>query len=291
MWQPHPVQHLEKTALLLLATLGFSAAPGHPQGTGAVQGRVVDAVTRSPVVGTNIVAAGTQQGTVSGPDGEYTLPSLGTGTYTILFSHVGYEPRQVDQVAIDQDHRVVRLDVELVEKPIPLSEVTVTPGQFAIMGSQTATQQTLTREDIQTMSQTGDDIYRAIARLPGISGSDFSAKFTVRGGDNEEVLVLLDGLELYEPFHIKDINGGVLSIIDTEAIDGIELMTGGFPAEYGDRTSGVFNIKSASAPAGAQRLSVGASFMNIRLLLEGATDRSAWLLSARRGYLDLVLAL
>ncbi len=127
--------------------------------------------------------------------------------------------------------------------------------------------------------------------LPGISANDFSAKFTVRGGEHEEVLVLLDGIELYDAFHLKDINGGALSIVDAEAIQGIDLLTGGFPAEYGDRTSGVFNIDSRTPRTGQVRHSVGISMMNARLMSEGTFERGSWLVSARRGYLDLVLQL
>ena len=157
------------------------------------------------------------------------------------------------------------------------------------MGKEPEARQTLTREDIQSISQFGEDIYRAVTRLPGISGNDFSARFTVRGGEHDEVLVVMDGLELYDPFHLKDINGGALSIVDVMAIEGIDLLTGGFPAECGNRMSGVFNIKSTTPQK--RRTSVGISLMNTRFMSEGSFERGNWLVSARRGYLDLVLQL
>lgn len=178
----------------------------------------------------------------------------------------------------------------MAEEAIKLSAIRVTPSRFAIMGDDPHAHQALTEEEIQSIPQMGEDIYRAVARLPGISANDFSAKFTVCGGEHEEVLVLLDGIELHDAFHLKDINGGALSI-DAEAIQGIDLLTGGFPAEYGDRTSGVFNIDSRRPRAGQVRHSVGISMMNARLMSEGTFERGTWLVSARRGYLDLVLAL
>ena len=186
----------------------------------------------------------------------------------------------------------MEIRVELEPDIISLKEIVVTPSQFTIMGTVPPSRQTLTHEDIQIMAW-GEDTYRAIARLPGISSSDFSAKFTVRGGEHDQVLVLIDGLELYEPFHLKDIEGGALSIIDVEAVEGIDLLTGGFTAEYGDRMSGVFNMKLKRVPEGHRRSSLGISFMNARAMSEGtfSNHRGAWLFSARRGYLDIVLDL
>jgi len=70
-------------------------------------------------------------------------------------------------------------------------------------------------------------------------------------------------------------------------------MTGGFSARYGDKLSGVFDIRSRSVRPGAVRFSGGVSMMNFRGLAEGTFDhgRGSWLVSARRGYIDLVLKL
>jgi len=127
--------------------------------------------------------------------------------------------------------------LNLAEEAIPLSEVIVTPGHFSMMQKETTIRQTLKREDIRSFPQLGEDIYRAVTRLPGLAGNDYSSKFSVRGGENEEVLVLLDGMKLYEPFHLKDF-GGSVSVIDVEAIGGIDMITDAFTADYGDRLSG-----------------------------------------------------
>lgn len=280
---------------LLLVSIALSADCGQAMAAlrtqeGAIRGRVVDARMGSPLMGAVIALVEASTGTYADSAGNYSIEGVEVGTYSLECSMIGYETRRLEDVDV-RAGAVTILDIELVEQPIRLSEMTVTPGRFAIMGKDPDSRKALTREEIQNIPQFGEDIYRAVTRLPGISGNDFSAKFTVRGGEHDEVLVLLDGLELYDPFHLKDINGGALSIVDVVAIEGIDLLTGGFPAEYGDRMSGVFDIRSTTAKPGQERHSVGLSFMNARVMSEGAFDRGAWLVSARRGYLDLVMRL
>jgi outer membrane cobalamin receptor len=258
---------------------------------GSIIGRVIDEETKQPLIGTNILIVGTQQGGTTDLNGKFSLNKLSAGSYTLRFNYIGYETKQVTNIPIEPGN-VKQIQVELKPKALELKEITVTPSQFSIMGSEPTVKQSLTKEDIQTITW-GEDIYRAITRLPGISCNDYSARFTVRGGEYNQILVMMDGLELYEPFHLKDVYGGAISIIDVEAIEKIDLLTGGFTAEYGNRMSGVFNIKSTRPAAEKQRTSMGISLMNARLMSEGtfSENRGSWLISARRGYLDLVLDL
>jgi len=256
-----------------------------------IKGIVLDRTTRQTLFGANIRVLGTSLGAVSGSDGRFVITQIPAGTYTLEATLLGYQSQRLDNKLITAN-TVLEVNFELAEAVIPLSEIIVTPGHFTIMQNEPAVRQALSREEIQSIPHFGEDIYRAVQRLPGISGNDFSAKFTVRGGENKEVLVLLDGLELYEPFHLNDIGGG-LSIVDVEAVGGINLMTGGFSAEYGDKLSGVFDISSITPDEGRRRTALGLSLLNARFKTEGSFKggRGQWFLSARRGYLDLVMKL
>jgi len=264
-----------RTAIYLLVPflLWSTAAVSGGQDNAAsssLTGRVLDAETGEPLPGAVIAIVDTPKGAWAEESGQFTISGLESGAYTVKCSHIGYQAQSL-QVTVPPGGEA-ELDINLMPEAIRLSAVTVTPSRFAIMGEEPHARQILTAEEIQAMPHFGEDIYRAVTRLPGISAGDYSARFTVRGGGHDEVLVLLDNLELYEPFHLKDIDGGALSIVDVETIEGIDLLTGGYPAEYGDRLSGVFNVRSRTPEPGRERHSLGISFMNTRAMSEGTFE-------------------
>jgi hypothetical protein len=176
------------------------------------------------------------------------------------------------------------------EMPIALEEIVVTPSRFTILREEPESRQFLDREDVRRVPHLSDDLYRAIGRIPGTTSADVSARFNLRGGEEDEVLVLVDGAEIYDPFHVRDLYRA-FSTIDAEAVGGVDVLSGGYPAEYGGRMSGVVDITTL-APTETQH-DLGVSLLNTRLLSQGtfAASRGAWLLSLRRGYLREVLSL
>jgi outer membrane receptor for ferrienterochelin and colicin len=256
---------------------------------GSITGVVIDEKTGKPIPYVNVAVARTYHGTATDDDGIFKIAQLIPGNYKLRFSSIGYTEKNVGPVELKAD-QILDLDtLFLKEGAIELNEVTVSPGSFSVMGTKMHAKQSLTERDIKNMSW-AEDITRAVTRLPGIYSTDFSSKFTIRGGESDEVLMNLDGMELYDPFHQRDISGGLFSIVDIETIQGIDLMTGGFPAEYGNRQSGVFNMKTKQAVDGERHASIGLSMMNARLYTDGtfAKNRGSYLFSARRGMLDLI---
>lgn len=261
-------------------------------GSGQITGVIYDAESQEPIPGVTVMMLNGFGGTSSGPDGHFYLKNLSYGIYSLQISSIGYETLRLDSVIV-AENLLRQLSIELNSKAVPLKSVVVTPGRFSIMGEEAVAKQTLTQQQIRTMPQLANDFFRAVSRLPGTSSNDFSTRFTVRGGEYEEVLVMLDGLQIYEPFHLKDIDGGAISVIDVAAVESIDLMTGGFPARYGDKMSGAFEIKSRQVPPDRNRFSAGISLINTHAFAEGKFDdnRGSWLISARRGYIDYVLKL
>ena len=80
----------------------------------------------------------------------------------------------------------------------------------------------LTREEILQLPHFGDDLFRALPSIPSVSGNDVSAQFYVRGGLFRDTALRFDGIEIFEPYHLKDFQG-VFSIIDPYTLGGIDL--------------------------------------------------------------------
>ncbi|HEX8172436.1 MAG TPA: TonB-dependent receptor [Thermoanaerobaculia bacterium] len=175
------------------------------------------------------------------------------------------------------------------QMPVALAEIVVTPSRFTLLADAPESRQFLSRTDVQRVPHLADDLYRAIARVPGTTSADVSARFNLRGGVEDEVLVLVDGAEIRDPFHMRDLYRA-FSTLDAEAVASADILSGGYPAEYGGRMSGVVDVQTLAPERTHHEL--GISVLNTRLLSEGAFgDGGAWLLSVRRGYLREVLAL
>src|SRR5215218_6015715 len=197
-------------------------------------GMVRDTLDGTTLGGARIELLGTRFSARSAEDGHFRLGLVPAGLYTIRVTRIGYEPIVISDVRLPEDLQDVPLGVTLRRRTVALSEMIVTPGHFGLLQPGLAGSQSLTRETLETIPQLGEDIYRAVSRLPGASADDFSAKFNVRGG---------------------------FSIIDIQTLGTASLNTGGFSAEYGDRLAGVFTLTTSDPRTDGVHGSVGVSAM------------------------------
>jgi hypothetical protein len=277
------------------ACLGGDTRGGAGPNLGVIAITVVDAESGHPISGAEISAKAVDgehvhQG-VSWRDGRYVFNGIEEGTYTLKADAHGYYPKEVPAQVEVRVGRVAEVEVSLRRQVVPLHEVVISPGQLGVTHEEPGRSLRLSRDEIHNRPQLGDDLFRSIATLPGLAADDYNAGFHLRGGRSGEVLVLLDGAPLYEPFHIRDL-GGVFSVVDTRVIGGIDLHPGGFTAEYGDRRTGVLNMRTLGAPEHSSH-SVGISLSNARITSTGQFDngRGEWVVSGRRGYIDVLLRL
>ena len=266
------------TALIVSATL-LPAQSGF-----RISGTIRSADDGETLPGVSITAPKLGIGTSSNEYGFYSLLLPAGDSVEIQFSFVGFQS-QIKQVALQND---IRLDIRLsfgVE--LETVEVLAEGTREAMASPQMSIEAINTREAKMIPVLLGEsDILKAIQLKPGIpSGSEGVTGLFVRGGSNDQNLILLDEAVVYNPNHLF----GFFSTFNTDAVKDLKLYKGGFPAQYGGRLSSAIDVRLKEG--NNQKLSGagGIGLLASRLTLEGPVQkgRSSFIVSARRTYIDL----
>ncbi len=212
---------------------------------------------------------------------------LDPGTYRVEVVASGFDPvvRRVYVESAKTTHVTILLEAARPE----IESITVSASRYEISRDIATSAFFIDQRTIQNMPDIGEDPVRVVQRLPGTAASGVSARTHLRGGEESETGIILNGQRLFDPFHVRDYND-IFSTIDARAIDGVEVFTGGFPARYGDRMSGFVLMDSLDSMQ-PRHTELGVSVFNTSVLSAGtfAGGDSQWLVSARRSNLDLVL--
>jgi hypothetical protein len=270
--------------LLLLILAGQSTMAQQQRYT--VSGYVKDKQNGESLVGISIGKTGTTIGTVTNEYGFYSL-TLPAGVNEIQFSYMGYAPYKTT-VSLKKS---ITLDIKLEATSSQLSVVTVN-GQKQEKSVNTLNT-SINKLDIAQMKKMptfmGEvDVLRAIQTLPGVNTvGEGASGFNVRGGNSDENLILLDEAPVYNSTHML----GFFSVFNPDAVKSLNLIKGGFPAEYGGRTSSVLDIRMKDG--NNQKFNVNGGIGNIfsRVSVEGplVKDQSSFIVAARRSYIDLLM--
>jgi len=206
------------------------------------------------------------------------------GVFEIAVAAAGFRSVQ-QQVALEPGQtRVLKVELEL--GPAELENLSVSASRYVLFSN---SQFFIDQRAIQALPDLGEDPIRSAHRLPGAAASGLSSSSHFRGGEQNETAIYLNGLQLMEPFHVRNYND-IFSTIDSRAITGVEAYTGGFPADYGDSMSGVLLLQS-QRPETPRHVELGVSVYNTSALFSGynADETVDWLFSARRSNLDIFL--
>jgi outer membrane receptor for ferrienterochelin and colicin len=201
--------------------------------TGTIEGRVTDKATGEPLVGVNVLVAGTTQGAATDADGFYRIANIKAGAYELRFSMVGYARTVVTNVTVLPDLRT-KINVALEVAAVELETVEIRAERTLIQTDQAGTAYTISDQKIEALPI--KNVTEVITLQPGVT-----AEGNVRGGRVTELLYLVDGLP------IQDVLGGGLTMnLSKSSVSGMTIHTGGFDAEYGNAMSGVVNIITQS---------------------------------------------
>jgi outer membrane receptor protein involved in Fe transport len=171
----------------------------------------------------------------------------------------------------------------------PLETIVVSASFYSLGRESAGSTSFLSHAQLESLPTLGEDVVRATHGLPGIASSGVTARMNVRGGEEDETLMRLDGMRMYDPFHFRDFEN-LFSSIDPGIVEGMEVRTGGYPAAYGDRMSGVVDMRSLE-PDDERVNELRVSALNSAFQSSGrfGDGRGEWVASLRRSNLDLII--
>lgn len=274
-------------AIIALMVMALTIT-GNAQDKFTLSGYVRDAENGEELIGVTLFISELNKGAVTNVYGFYSL-TLAPGTYTLTLRYIGFKTKQVKMDVTAN----LSYNFDMISELIAMKEVVV----FAEAVDANVSDISMSKVDLnigqikKLPALLGEpDLLKTIQMLPGvISAGEGTSAYFVRGGSSDQNLILIDEAPIYDPSHLF----GFLSIFNSDAIKGSELYKGGIPAKYGGRLSSILDIRTKDGNNKKFSGSFGIGSIASRMLIEGPIrkDRSSFLVSARRSYVDVFLAL
>lgn len=250
-----------------------------------ISGYIKDKDTGEELIGANVIVKDKGTGTTTNTYGFYSI-NLPDGNYEIIYSFIGYK-EEVKTVNLKSNQSI---NVELSGSAYVTQEVVVSSEKKSNIEDSKMSVIKLPVETVKTLPAfMGEvDILKTIQLLPGVQSSgEGNSGFYVRGGGPDQNLILLDEATIYNASHLF----GFFSVFNADAIKDMEIYKGGMPAEYGGRISSVLDIKMNNGNMKEFEAEGGIGTIASRLTLQGpiVKDKSSFLISARRTYIDILI--
>jgi len=215
--------------LFLLPVFLIGSAPG------SISGTVTDGSSNEPLPGVNVLVKGTYYGASADAEGNYKITDIKPGNYDMEVSMIGYKVILKTGIIVESG-AMIDIDFEMDETVLSFGEDVVVIGKTPLFDvDETSSMVRVRSEDIDNMVVSSvEDI---LSEQIGVTTQD--NEIHIRGGRIDESLFIVDGFSVKDP--LSGYSGNLF--INADAIEELEIVTGGYNAEYGQAMSGVVNIK------------------------------------------------
>lgn len=267
--------------IVLLLTLSLAALA---QNRYTIKGRINNADNGETLIGVSVgVKERPQQGSFGDESGYYIL-TLPQGEYNLIFKLIGYNTKQI-KIKLNEDKT---LNVDLEPEVVSLGEVEISAQRTN--ENVKNVQSGVDKLEIEMVNKIpvllGErDILKTIQLLPGVmSAGEGNTGFYVRGGSNDQNLIMLDNATVYNPSHLF----GFFSTFNSSAVDNMTIYKGSMPAQYGGRLSSTLDVSMKDGDLKNYHANGGIGLISSNLTFEGPIqkERSSFIVSARRTYAD-----
>ena len=271
---------------VIIIALMFTSLKSSP----SISGFVRDISNGEPISYANVFISNSTIGSTTNRDGYFALSDLQVGKYELNVTMIGFASYK-DSVELLTDESV-RLDIVLRSQVLESSEILVTAERQKFQRAIESSQISLDIRELNSAPAFIEpDVFRTLQMLPGVqTTSDFSSALYVRGSTPDQNLIMLDGIAIYNPYHL----GGIFSTFNTDAIKEADFRAGGFSARYGGRMGAILNVINREGNTEKIKGSANLSLISSKILIEGPVPKwrgikGSWMFSGRRTYIDKVV--
>lgn len=278
-----------KTLLLFFALIALNVHAQQP--AQVVRGKVFDAETQFPVYGAKIqviIPDSVQQyRALSNPDGEFVINNVPVGKYELVCTYMSYDSKTVTIEVTSGKQSIIQIPMQ---ESFQEQEVVVVTGrkkgevlnELALLSAQQ-----FSVEETNRYPGSRADPARMASNFAGVGGADDSRNdIVIRGNSPLGVVWRVEGVDIPNPSHfsIAGSTGGPVSILNNKILGNSDFFMSAFPAEYGNSTSGVFDLKLRSGNDNTHEMTGQFGFLGTELMAEGplnAEKKSSYLAMAR----------
>jgi hypothetical protein len=280
-----------RLSLTLLLVIGLVSRLGAQDTTGV--GSLAGTVTLGgqPVANARVCVADSERCSVTSTDGSFQLTGLRTGSYQLTVTRPSAPAFTSDPVEV-RAGLAGQVNIAIPALDAVQQTVTVTESVFLPPEEVKSSGYLIQRDEVFKTAGSLQDVSRYVQTLPGVAigSDDFRNDIIVRGGSPLENLFVIDNIEIpnINSFANFAAAGGTVSILDAGLIQDVTFLTGGYPAPFINRTSGVLQVaqREGNRDKFGGRATLG--FAGAGTILEGPVNKGkgSWVVSARRSFLD-----
>lgn len=270
----------KQKGILFIAMMLLCTAPAIAQQHGqTLRGTVTDQQSRKAIGHVTVSIPGTSLATVADSTGTFTIEKVPLGRISVRFSHIGYEPRQLQNIVMEAGKETV-LEIELLESMnTDISEVVIVTKR-RITSSQMATVSAseFNAEDTRRYAGSRNDVARMASNFAGVNSvNDGRNDIIIRGNSPLGLLWRLEGIDIPNPNHFGNLGltGGPVGMFNNNVIGQSAFYTGAFPAQFGNATSGVFDVYLRKGNANRREFTAQVGFNGLELGTEGPFSKKS----------------
>ncbi len=265
---------MKKFILTLLA--GAVSALAFAQPAQTVKGRVVDTESQQPVIGANVIVTSVTPiiGGVTDTDGNFRIEKVPVGRHSFKITSIGYDDAFVQEINVGSG-KEVELNIKLTESFRALNEVVVKAQKengAPLNDMVSVSGRSFTVDQTKRFAASVNDPARMAMSFAGVAATDDgSNQLIIRGNSPKGMLWRMEGVEIPNPNHFaqEGASGGGISALSANVLGNSDFLTGAFPAEYGNATSGVFDLKLRKGNNEKREYAMQAGILGLDFAAEG----------------------